>query len=204
MHISPWMPTILNLQPNSQRCQPTRTIMSEWEVFKALDTLKSTSTGPHSLPAWFLRLWIPPPVNHLHVYSTCPSLHQHCSTSVETSYNFFNSQTVIIQRLQWFQTNICNPSHHTNYGKVYCKELPISCIACSTIQPKLWWPICRDIKRLEARLASSPKTWPRPRAFGLGLEHMLEAEAKSSRLRYICPRLTSAVLLGLVRNPSTL
>jgi hypothetical protein len=35
------------------------TPISEWQVFKFLDTLKHTATGPDGLPAWFLRVGAP-------------------------------------------------------------------------------------------------------------------------------------------------
>jgi len=39
--------------------QPLTPYISEWEVFKALDTLRPTATGLDALLAWFLRLGAP-------------------------------------------------------------------------------------------------------------------------------------------------
>jgi len=42
--------------------------ISEWQVFRILDRLHSTATGPDQLPAWFLRLGAPvlcQPITHL-------------------------------------------------------------------------------------------------------------------------------------------
>jgi hypothetical protein len=33
--------------------------MTEWQVFRMLDTLKPTATGLDGIPAWFLRLGAP-------------------------------------------------------------------------------------------------------------------------------------------------
>ena len=34
-------------------------VITEWQVFKVLDQLHPTATGPDNLPAWYLRLAAP-------------------------------------------------------------------------------------------------------------------------------------------------
>jgi len=44
---------------------PSVQYVSEWSVFKALDTLHATATGLDEIPAWFLRLGAPGSNNSL-------------------------------------------------------------------------------------------------------------------------------------------
>jgi len=84
----------------------TQDYISEWTIFKVLDTLRLTSTGLDSVPVWFLRLGA-------------------AVFSKPLSYLFNQSLATSIVPLQWKRAIVC-PVHKTATPKQCSDFRPIS------------------------------------------------------------------------------
>ena len=100
-----------------------------------LDTLRPTSTGLDSVPAWFLRLGATVFIKPLHVIPfqsiTC---YVYSSTPMEASHHMSSSRNYHTKTMFRFQANICYAHPHTNHGKNRSPKFSLSSVAYFTAQ----------------------------------------------------------------------